>query len=218
MIIRKYKSSDKKQIEALHFEVGFLGRSMSKLLSETDLWNKNIQYYLTKEPESIFVLDHEGKVLGYVIGCVDDKNHKKNTKLVWSAFKNFFASFNAPKKDRYFWWSRFLVVFNALSGLSDEIKFKVPTKDAGHFHISLASDVRGKNFGSKLFEKFEQYARESGVKVLHADGFEANINPNTNFWFKNGFKVYSKVKTSIWKKQLPEHNINLVCYYKELDY
>lgn len=215
MKIRKYKPSDKKQIENLHFEVGFLGKSMSNLLSRSNLWNENIQYYLEEEPESIFVLDNNGKILGYVIGCLNDKYHKKNIKLTWSTLKNFFASINAPKRDKHFWWGRFLVIFKAIFGLSDELKFKSP-KNAGHFHISLLPEARGNNFGSMLFKKFEDYAKANGVKIIHADGFEAKVNPNVNFWFKNGFKVYSKVKTSIWEKQLPDENINLVCYYKEL--
>ncbi|MFP4112258.1 MAG: hypothetical protein ACLFPQ_03480 [Candidatus Woesearchaeota archaeon] len=48
MKIRKYNKSDKKSVEKIHFETGFIGKSMSKLLSDNRLWNKNITHYLEK--------------------------------------------------------------------------------------------------------------------------------------------------------------------------
>ena len=106
-------------------------------------------------------------------------------------------------------------LINTLIGRSEEIKFKTP-KNAGHIHINLLPEARGKNYGTRLLKEFERYAKQEGVKTIHADSYQTKINPNTHFWLKNGFKVYSKVKTSIWKKQLPEENINLICYSKNL--
>ena len=199
----------------MHFENGFLGKSMKYFLSDSNLWNKSIEYYLDKEPESIFVVENEGKIFGYVLGCIDDKKCKKNFKTFLSIFKNYFKSFSLPKKDRLFWKSRFLIFFNNFIGKSNEYKFKVP-KNAGHFHINVSKELRGKNFGSELLKVFEEYAKEAGVEVLHADGFETGFNPNTNFWFKNGFKIYSKVDASAWAEQLPERDVKLVCYFKKL--
>jgi GNAT superfamily N-acetyltransferase len=215
MHIRKYKSSDKKQIKFINFETGFLGCSMSKLLSNNKLWKKGIKYYLEKEPESIFVLEDKNKVVGYLFGCLDDKNNNQTINFILHNVENLIRSIFLSKKDKKFWRSQFMSLVNTIFGKSEEIKFKTP-KNAGHIHINLLPETRGKNYGTKLLKKFEKYAKQKGVKIIHADSYQTKINPNTNFWLKNGFKVYSKVKTSIWKKQLPNENIYLVCYFKSL--
>jgi len=213
MHIRKYKQSDRKQIEFINFETGFLGSSMSKFLSNNKLWKKGIKYYLEKEPESIFVLEDKNKVVGYLFGCIDDKNNDESINFVLHNIENLIKSIFLPKKDRLFWRSQFMSLINTIIGKSEEIKFKTP-KSSGHIHINLLPEARGKNYGTKLLKEFEKYAKQKGVKIIHADSYQTKINPNTNFWIKNGFKVYSRVNTSIWKKQLPKENINLVCYSK----
>ena len=92
MHIRKYKTSDRKQVEKIHFETGFLGKSMSEFLSNNDLFKKSISYYLDKEPESSFVLVHNKKVVGYLLGCLDDKKHKVMPKALLQLCGNIFHS------------------------------------------------------------------------------------------------------------------------------
>jgi GNAT superfamily N-acetyltransferase len=215
MLIRKYNASDRKQVEFIHFETGFLGNSMSKLLSNNKLWKKGIKYYLEKEPESIFLLEGEGKVIGYLLGCLDDKNNNETANFIFHNIENLIRSTFLDKKDRLFWRSQFMSLINTLLGLSEEIKFKTP-ENAGHIHINLLPEARGNNNGTKLLKVFEKYAKQKGVAILHADSYQTKINPNTNFWLKNDFQVYSKVKTSIWKKQLPKEKIKLICYFKRL--
>ncbi|MFT4308934.1 MAG: hypothetical protein ACMXYL_00395 [Candidatus Woesearchaeota archaeon] len=44
MRIRKYMPSDRRQVEFISFETGFLGSSMSSLLSNDILWKKNMEF------------------------------------------------------------------------------------------------------------------------------------------------------------------------------
>ncbi|MGE0792602.1 MAG: GNAT family N-acetyltransferase [Candidatus Woesearchaeota archaeon] len=215
MKIRKYKSSDRKQVEHINFETAFLGKSMSKFLSNNKIYKNNIKYYVEKEPESIFVLEDKNKVVGYLLGCLDDKNNSEIFEAISTNMKNFFKSFFLPKKDRIYWRGQFFQLLNILLTFSPEMRFKTP-KNAGHIHINLLPEARGKNYGTKLLNEYAKYAKTKGAKIIHAGSFKTNLNPNTNFWLKNKFKVYSEIKTSIWKKQLPKENIKLVCYVREL--
>lgn len=70
--------------------------------------------------------------------------------------------------------------------------------------------------GTKLLNAFFKYAKSKGVKKIHADSFQTRLNPNKNFWIKNGFKEYCKVNTIAWKTYYPKEDIKLVCYVKEL--
>ncbi|MFH1072343.1 MAG: GNAT family N-acetyltransferase [Nanoarchaeota archaeon] len=215
MRVRKYTPADRKQVEYIHFETGFLGGSMSKLLSNNDLWKKGITYYLEKEPESIFVLEDKQNIKGYLFGCLDDKKYNETSNYILHNIENLIRSMFLPEKDRIYWRSQFMSFIKVILGLSEEIKFKTP-KDAGHIHINLLPEARGKKMGTKLFQEFEKYARRKGVKIIHAGSYRTKINPNTHFWQKNGFKVYSRVRTSMWKTQLPNEKVHLVCYYKKL--
>ena len=216
MNIRKYQPSDKNQIKFIHFETGFLGKSMSQFLSNNKLWGKKINYYFENEPESIFVLENKNKIIGYLLGCLDDNKNNEITNFLLLNFEIFFKLIFLPKKDKIYWKNQLKVLTKIILRKSEEYKFKTP-KNAGHFHINLLPEARGKKLGTKLLKEFEKYAEKNSVKLLHADGYQTKLNPNNNFWLKNNFKMYSKIKTSIWKKQLPEENINLVCYSKKLN-
>ncbi len=74
----------------------------------------------------------------------------------------------------------------------------------------------GKCIGSKLLNKFIVYAKFKNVKVIHADSFKTEMNSNSGFWLKNGFKVYDKVNSTLWKAQHPKEKIELVCYSKKI--
>jgi GNAT superfamily N-acetyltransferase len=214
MKIRNYKKTDRDRVEHIHFENGFLGKSLSLFLSNNKLWKSGIKYYLEREPESVFVLEKNGTIFGYLLGCLDDRKRIK-AGIAGRLFKNFVKSIFLPKKDRVFWRDRFALFFRAFFRISNELKFKTP-KNSGHFHIGLLPEARKSGYGTKLLKHFEDYARENGVKMIHADGYKTEFNPNERFWNKNGFKVYSLVKTSIWKKQLPKTDVFLICYHKKI--
>ncbi|MGV8169317.1 MAG: GNAT family N-acetyltransferase [Candidatus Nanoarchaeia archaeon] len=215
MLIRKYTPSDREAVEQIHFETGFLGSSMSKWLSNNNVWRKRIKYYLEKEPESIFLLEDKGKIKGYILGFVKDRNYERKAmagaRFILVALQTRFS----PKKDRKFWGSQFNYLLNIILGKSGELKLKYP-KNAGHIHINLLPEVRGKGWGTKLLKEYEKHAKKSGAKIIYANSFQTGLNNNKNFWLRNGFKEHSKVKSLHWKNQLPKEEIHLTCYYKKI--
>jgi GNAT superfamily N-acetyltransferase len=217
MLIRKYKDSDKEKIEHIHFETGFLGKSMSQFLSNNKLWKRNIIKYLTKHKEHIFVLEDkkDKSVKGYILGCIDNKNESLIAESFILAGTLFSAIFT-KKKDRQFWNSYFNYISNILWGKSGELKHLKTPVGAGHIHINLLPEARGKKWGSKLLKTFEKHVKSEGTKEIYANSFKTELNMNANFWLKNGFKKYSQTESLHWKKQLPNEKITLVCYSKKL--
>jgi GNAT superfamily N-acetyltransferase len=216
MLIRKYKSSDRSQVEFIHFETYLLGKSIGEFATNQKRFDKEIAYYLDKESESCFVAVDRGKVVGYLLGCLDDKKHDES--IISFFFEGLIDFCQLPfmnSKDRRFWWSKIKLIFLAISGKSEDAKFK-PPKDAGHLHINFLSHVRGKGNGTKLLKAFLKYAKSKKVKLIHADSWQTRLNPNSNFWVKNGFKEYLSLKTSFWRTQFPNEDIRLVCYVKNL--
>ena len=216
MIIRKYKASDRKDVELIQLSTYFLGKPIQDLVNDTKGLTDDISYYLEKEPQSCFVAVDKGKLVGYLLGCLDDKNNVESIARYFrkSITRLFLLPFMS-NKDRKFWWGMIRVIFTALIGLSEESKLKAPS-DSGHIHINVMPDARGKGVGTKLLKEFFRYAESKGVRWIHADSFRTRLNPNSSFWLKNGFKEYSKVKTSIWKAYYPNEKIFIICYVKEL--
>lgn len=214
MNIRKYKESDREAVEHIHFATGHLGKPMNTFLQDNKRWKRAIAYYLDKEPKSSFVATQEGRIIGYLLGCLDNK--KKNDKLeeLINAPINYLASIN-DKQARTYWGGRIRAIYKALIGKSGELHFHPPT-EGGHLHINLLPEVRGKKGGSKLLEAFEKYAKKEGVRLIHANSFKTKLNPNTNFWKKNGFEEYCRVPTSFWQRQHPKEKIELVSWVKKL--
>ncbi|MGV8150551.1 MAG: GNAT family N-acetyltransferase [Candidatus Woesearchaeota archaeon] len=214
IVIRKYNSSDRSAVEHIQLSTYLLGKPLDV---KNKKWIHNsISYYLDKEPQSCYVAQEKGKVVGYLLGCLDDKNNEENIILY---LRKIYGKIPLlpfmHKSDSKFWSGQIFGITNAVCGLSEEKKFIHP-KNAGHIHINLLPQVRGKGIGSKLLKTFFKYAKSKGVKTIHADSFQTRLNPNKNFWIKNGFKEYSKVKTSFWKNYYPKEEIYLVCYYRKV--
>ena len=94
-------------------------------------------------------------------------------------------------------------------------KFREP-RNSGHIHINLLPSIRGQGVGSKLLDKFLKYAKSKNARMIYANSYQLSENIKKNFWTKNGFKEYSKIKTTFWKQQLPEKEIYLVCYVMDM--
>jgi len=112
---------------------------------------------LNKEPESCFVAEENGKVVGYLLGCLDDKNHdESNFHFFLKSLSSLFIIPFMPPKDRRFWWARIKMIGSAVLGKSEDAEFSVP-KDSGHIHINLLPQARGKGVGTKLLKVFFKY-------------------------------------------------------------
>lgn len=216
MIIRKYQSKDRKAVEFIQLSTYRIGKPIQPLMEHPEKLNKDVKYYFEQEPQSCYVAVSNGKVVGYLLGCLDDKNHEESIyAFVGAAIIALTKLPFIPSKDRKFYWGRIKVIFLAMLGKSAESKFK-PPKDSGHIHINLLPEARGKGVGTRLLKMFFKYAKLNGVKRIHADSFQTRLNPNKNFWLKNGFKEYLKVKTSMWRAYYPDEDIKLICYVKNL--
>lgn len=215
--IRKYQLMDRSQVEKIHYETAFMGKTLKGVYNNRKGWAKEAKYYLEKEPESIFVLENKKtkKVVGYVFGCLDDKNHDEMKHVILSFFKNLISIPFSKEPDKTFLKGRVGFIVGALRGKSEELKLKSP-KNAGHLHINLLPEARANGWGTKLYKEFEKYAKLKGVKTLYAGSFYTKLNPNENFWLKNGFEVYDEVKTGFWRKHYPKEDIRIRTYLKKL--
>ena len=216
MIVRKYNSKDRKAVEHIQFETFFLGKSLKGYVDNKKYVNEEIKYYLEEEPENCFVAEDNGKVVGYLLGCLNE-DHNDKKEFMSKFFKIIIRSLWMSTKDRKFWWNwNINPAIRGIFGKSDEIKIEHP-KNAASIHINLIPEARGKGIGSKLLKEFFKHAKKKGCKMISAGTWKTKLNDTTNFWLKNGFKKYCEVENvSFWKYLLPKEKIGLVVYVKAL--
>ena len=74
--IRAYRPGDRRHIAAIIAATAFRGRPLSAFFEdETVLLKLFMDYYLSHEPESCFVAEREGRVVGYIMGCKDTRRY-----------------------------------------------------------------------------------------------------------------------------------------------
>lgn len=209
--IRSYRFSNRKEVEALSFDTAFLGDSFSAIKMNKNLWLEvAVRYYLDEEPDSVFVAEDDGRVVGYLFGCLDDKKKEEYERRHFPKWKKLFE---IPYYYTFSSATRAFIKYYLVHYRKE--KFSFP-KNAGHVHINIGKEYRNRGIGTMLMETFFDYAKGKGTLIVHADSFLAKKNITTAFWEKLGFHEFSRTKTRFWHKFLPDEEVYLVCYVRSL--
>ena len=202
--IRKYKSEDRKSVRNLCCDTGFLGNPIDPVFGDRDLFaDIHTKYYLEKEPESAFIAECRGSVVGYILGCKNSRDFQRYFilrtvpvtvfKLVW----RYFTRYN-QKERRYARW----LLFRSLRETP-----RIP-KDSAHLHIDLKKGYRSKDTGRRLIEEFFNYLRENKVKRVYGGVFSFEKRRKPHLFERvlqrigsegKNFKIYDKKETTVWR-------------------
>ena len=69
-VIRSYRASDREAVRRLCCQTGFLGEPIDPVYEDRELFADFLTtYYTDHEPESSFVIEMEGELRGYLLGC-----------------------------------------------------------------------------------------------------------------------------------------------------
>lgn len=192
IIIRAYQPQDREAVRRLYCETAFMGRPVEIFFEGREiLADLMTLYYTDYEPESLFVAEFEGKVVGYLTGCKDTakKYAVFNKKIFLKTFWKFMRSglmFN--EKNLKFFGS-------SLKSLLKGQFFppKIPKTYPAHLHINVEESFRRSGAGEKLMNAYFDYLRKSHVPGIHLSTFS---NLGRNFFAKMGFVLLWEGKTS----------------------
>ncbi len=141
-------------------EIFFMGREIF-----ADIWTT---YWTDYEPESCFVAEADGRVVGYLLGCVDTFRQERVFKeeIQPKIFrKALLSGFFLHRKN---WQFVFRSIRSWLKG-----EFKAPMKRIikeypAHLHINIAPpEYRGKGIGKALMLRYFDYLKGRGVRAVH---------------------------------------------------
>src|ERR1700738_2033643 len=135
-IIRSFRASDRAAVRKLCCETGFLGAPIDPVYEDRELFADFLTtYYTDHEPESSFVLEVDGEICGYLLGC-----RRPLLNQLYSFYQNVWLFLRALS--RYFHYhgrSRRFIRWTLVHGWRE-----VPAapRRTPHFHINLLPDAR----------------------------------------------------------------------------
>lgn len=167
-VVRRYQPSDRDQIRTIAIQTASQRDTMTTLLGDPEVMADLLtRYYTDHEPESLWVAERGGTVIGYLSGCLQSARRRRAMarsivpNVVWQAIRNGVLG----RRETWHLLQSIIKTF----GLGEGRRMKpVLTKYPAHLHINLNPGVRGRGVGRALVERFEEQAREAGVPGIHA--------------------------------------------------
>ena len=167
LIIRGYLSSDRGSVRKIASDTAFSGSPSDIFFDDRELLADILTLYYTEyERESIFIAEVDGKVAGYLIGCIDIKRYKRIwiTKIlplliVKSIVK---TPLIFTKKNMAFLYYCVMAFFKKelfIPDISDDYP--------AILHINIAKEYRDRGMGTKLIEEYIKYLKNKRVKGIH---------------------------------------------------
>ena len=173
--IRPYRAEDRAAVRDVCYGTGYLGRPIDwqwfDVESFADMFSG---YYTDREPESALVVEIDGVVRGYLLGCIDSE---RASSAGAAAARHIVRRGIAlrPGTATVVWRT----VGDALVDIAKrrfdprDLEFSDPRWPA-HLHIDLLPDARGRGAGRRLVQRWLDSLRDRGVVGCHLQTFAEN--------------------------------------------
>ncbi len=187
--IRKYELKDRESVRWICCETGFMGEPVENYFigreSFAEMWSG---YWTDYEPESCLVAEAGGRVVGYLLGCLDTNKQARifqkeiQPKLFRMALKE--GDFRRWKNWRYF----YRVFRSARRGEFKEPRETVNAEYPAHLHTNIAPpEYRGKGMGKALMQGYLAYLRERQIPGVHLVTTSRN-RAALGLYYRTGFQ------------------------------
>jgi len=171
--IRAYQPADRDAVRSICCETGFLGDPVEPIYADRPSFADLItSYYTDVEPESALVVDVDGKVVGYLLGCLDSKKAWSPERIALRHVLTRGICFR-PGTAAFYWRGLLDPLRDLASGAN-----KQPHPDLalwpGHTHFSVLPEARSLPVVPGLFRSFFKLARERGCHGVYGEVFVEN--------------------------------------------
>ncbi len=186
--IRPYVPADRGRVRTVCFETGYMGDPVAWLWPDADSFaDLFCGYYTDAEPGAASVVTIDGRVEGYLLGCVD-------SSAVWppqSILGRHIVRRRLTLRPRM---GRFLArgIVDAVGDIARkrvdlaQMEFHDPRYPA-HLHIDLLPVARGRGAGARLVQGWLERLRAEGVPGCHLQTFAENTGGRA-FFAAMGFR------------------------------
>lgn len=164
--IRDYRAADRLAVRQIACDTADAGEPVDRLFHDREtVADVLTRYYTDYEPRSLWVAECDGRVVGYLTGCLNTRGQERVTrkKTLPRAVTGAIARGALLHLDMW----RLLAAFAGtviLGGFPHPID---PAVYPAHFHINIREGFRGRGLGPQLVEAFRQQAGRAGVRGIH---------------------------------------------------
>jgi GNAT superfamily N-acetyltransferase len=181
------RMADRARIRTICCDTGIAGLPIERAWTArelfADLWTL---YYTDYEPESCFVAEAGGTVVGYITGCLDTSRFNRTMKAdISSRLITKTLATGAILRWRN-WSSGFKLWRCARRG---ELHEPDLSPYPAHLHINLSDGYRGSGAGSRLMRTLLDHCRARGAAGIHLGSISRRAIP---FFARNGFAELSR--------------------------
>jgi hypothetical protein len=198
LTIRNYRQSDRDVVRRLCCETGFLGQPIDPVYEDAELFADFLTtYYTDHEPESCFVLEIDGELRGYLLGC-----RKPLRNQLYSFYQNVCLFLRALLRyRRYNERSRRFIRWILVHGWRE-----VPAapRRTPHFHINLLTDARSYSNTRSLISAYLNYLYRCGEKRVYGQIVTFEARRGEKMFERYGFKVLNRAEITKYKAYYPE--------------
>lgn len=185
-VIRPYRPEDREGVRRVCYQTGYMGEPPDWYWRDTesfaDMWSS---YYTDAEPESLFVADDGGRVVGYVLGCVDSRRawNPAEVALRHGVRRGCLLR---PGTAPVMWRTLFDVVTGAITRDMPIVEPFYDPRWPSHLHINLLAEARGSGAGRQLVDALLARLRSAGSPGCHLETLAEN-QPAIGFFEAVGF-------------------------------
>ena len=206
--VRLYRARDRAAIRRIIVSSGFRGRPTTLFFEDEAVVLKLfMDYYLAYEPESCFVAESGGRVVGYILGCKDTRRYHRVLLVRYGPqilarllLRALGGGFRRSASYRTIWW----VLTRAWREVPETDLRRFPA----HLHIGVDQELhRGRGLAvyvclMRLGDALIQHLRAAGVAGVHGQIPE----PENQDYISNrvltlyGFALIAARPFSLWTR------------------
>ncbi|CAB4244413.1 conserved protein of unknown function [Methylacidimicrobium sp. AP8] len=185
--IRPYRASDREGVRRVCADTGFLGSPIDPVFEDRELFADYLtSYYTDKEPESAWVCEAGGQIVGYLTGC-----RKPRAKARYHLVHNVrfflrvlarYPSYRASSR-RYLRW--------LLWHGRRESPRSLP--DTPHFHFNILAPWRSVPRTRELVDSFLDYLVRQGERAVYGQVVVFDRRRGERMFERYGFRVVDRV-------------------------
>lgn len=181
VIVRPYEPRDRAAVREICCDTADAGEPVERYFPDREVFADLLtRYYTDIAPEFSWVAEQDGRVVGYLLGCVDSRKFVR--AMVWRIVPRALVR----ALGRGLFWNRRvwrLLKANCHSKQSTFNRSQVYQDYPAHLHINLRRDFRAHGTGQALMDRFLEQMTGVGVHAGVSDGNERG----KIFFEKQGF-------------------------------
>lgn len=213
VVVRPYQSKDRAAVRHICCETGFMGDPVDPVFTDRDVFADFLtRYYTDCEPESALVAEADGRVVGYMTGCLRYRFYPIAQALILAAIVIpkvllRIATFRYGRQNlRYLHW--------ILRSGSAETPRK-PSRSA-HLHINLLPSWRDGKAARRLIFGFFRMARERGVRRIYGQLQSQGDRRPPKVFERYGYRMIDRRRVTKFKRFV-DHEVYVTTFFKDYD-